>query len=157
MNFLQFTIDHTDAIKHAIYSIGRLDVKNSGDVVSFDDVLLDLDILNCRKDIIFRKPTTTSRPLSGGTRGPSKVISQRHFGDVLADQPLQIRFDDCDLCLACQVSSLLSIALSSVRQRSDNAQNPRIPNRGDPRRVGTAAFLTKGPLWHVSYASESSR
>ncbi len=50
LNFLQFTIDHTDAIKHAIYSIGRLHVKNSGDVVSFVDVLLDLDIFNCRKD-----------------------------------------------------------------------------------------------------------
>jgi len=50
VNFLHFTIEQTYAIEDAIYPIRRLHVKNSGDVVSFDDVLLDLDIFNCRKD-----------------------------------------------------------------------------------------------------------
>ena len=74
MNFLHFAIEQTYAIEHAIYSIGRLHVKNSGDVVSFDDVLPNLDIFNCRENH-FQNPTTTSRPASGGTRGLSKVIS----------------------------------------------------------------------------------
>ena len=50
VDFLQFTIEHTDAIKHVIDSIGSLHVKNSCDIVSFDDVLPDLNILNCRED-----------------------------------------------------------------------------------------------------------
>jgi hypothetical protein len=50
MNFLQFAVEDSYAIKHSICSIRRFHVKNGGDVVPFDDVLLDSDVLNCRKN-----------------------------------------------------------------------------------------------------------
>ena len=46
----QFTVEDPYAIKNSIYSIRRFHVKNGCDIVSFDDVLLDLDSPNRGKN-----------------------------------------------------------------------------------------------------------
>ena len=75
-----------------------------GDVLSFNNVLPDPDILDCWKDHRQKANHRVSSVQRRNTRPLKGDIGRKgHLSDVLAGQTLQIRFDDCDLCLACKL------------------------------------------------------